>query len=182
MKFIEDLSREAISGATHDWTQHKAPGDGPAPVLSDGVHSLLASWAVAFFLPRGIRVYAAQDGLPIIPPPLDHHRRGFSRADVYSSDDLSETDGASESDESRWSKEEREARRRDVYLPRRERALRSQERERERRRERRKHAQRRRTGKRGVEWEVHFVSCTPTIWQPGARPRTYGEPMRRHVR
>lgn len=26
-------------------------------------------------------------------------------------------------------------------------------------------------------WDIHFVPATPTIWQLGARPRTYGEPV-----
>lgn len=169
-KFIEDLSRESIAGAQHDWSRREAQR-GPKPVLSDGIHSLLASWAVAFFLPRGIRVYAAQNGRRVIPPPMDHNRRGYSRADEYSSDDYSG------SEDSSWSEEEEEARRQDMYLPRRERALRSQERERERRRDRRRRALKKRIrGTMDGDWEIHFVSSTPTVWQPGARPRTYGEP------
>lgn len=75
--------------------------------------------------------------------------------------------------------EELEARRQDMYLPKRERNVRKSERERERRRTRsRKREAVKRLRKMGEgEWEVHFVSATPTIWTPGARPRTYGEPV-----
>lgn len=182
------------------------PSRGPIPVLSDTVHSLLASWAVAFFLPRGIRVYAAQDGKRVIPPPIEplgKSRRGYSRADEYS--DTAES--ASEDDDSDWWEDEEERRREDMYLPRRERGVRSSERMRERRRERRmdefeanKRKKNRNGGRmmRGLQagaggvyassgkssrgksggqgWEVHFVPSQPTLWQPGMRPRTYGEP------
>jgi hypothetical protein len=174
LRFIDDLSREALTGATHDFTRKSNLGRGPRPLLSDGVHSLLASWAVAFFAPRGIRVYAAQDGRRVVPPPIEpagRSRRGYSRADEYSDDAESAT-----SDDDWWSEEE-EARREEMYLPRREREIRSRERSRIRRRERRRRNYETLGKRSGGEWEVHFVCASPTIWQKGARPRTYGEPV-----
>jgi hypothetical protein len=162
------------------------------PVLTDGVHSLLASWAVAFFAPRGIRVYAAQDGKRAIPPPIESHNRalrGYSRADEFSDDALSE----SGSDEEDWYEDEQAMRRNDMYLPRMERHHRSRERMRERRMQKRlkKHEKMRlgrgkgtgsggakgSLGWKGGEWEVHFVPMQKTLWAPGMRPRTYGEPV-----
>lgn len=85
-----------------------------------------------------------------------------------------------------------------MYLPRRERNINSKERMRERRMRRRlseyeanrrrsKHGGSHRSGGRGGgaggvgvtkgDWEVHFVPAQATIWQPGMRPRTYGEPV-----
>ena len=194
-KFIDDLAKESVTKATHNWqTRNRGVlGQGPQPVLSDIVHSLLLSWAVAFFAPRGIRVYAAADGKRIIPLPLDpgSSRRGLSAADEWSDSD---SDTLMD-DESEWEEEERQARRHDMYLPRREREVRKSERARQRRREVRKRRERdvregnmSRSGWSGVgdvraakrgEWEVHFVAATPTIWTPGARPRTYGEPTAR---
>ncbi|EIW68753.1 hypothetical protein TREMEDRAFT_63211 [Tremella mesenterica DSM 1558] len=179
-RFITDLSQEALHSAQHDWAgrNRNALGRGPRPVLTDGVHSLLASWAVAFFAPRGIRVYAAQNGQRVIPPPIEPlSSRGISRASDYSSATSDE-----EESESGWG-EENEAKRRDMYLPRRERELRSRERARARRRERRRtmREEERRSYGEG-DWEVHFVHMTPTIWQAGARPRTYGEPVLRRRR
>lgn len=204
-RFISDLRREALTGASHgtyDYTAalHADPSrgaqraKGPTPQLNDTVHSLLASWAVAFFLPRGIRVYAAQDGKRVVPPPIEptgRNRRGYSRADEFS--DTAES--ASEDDDSEWWEDEEERRREDMYLPRRERGVRSAERMRERRMERRMRefeANKRKKrggggggrscaggkgGKKGEGWEVHFVPSVPTLWQPGMRPRTYGEPV-----
>ncbi|KAK1926418.1 hypothetical protein DB88DRAFT_164213 [Papiliotrema laurentii] len=188
-KFIEDLARESIQQATHDWSKRNKGvlGKGPRPVLTDAVHSLLLSWAVAFFAPRGIRVYAAADGKRIIPPPLDpgSSRRGYSAANEWSDSESDTLDGDSTyEDESR-------ARRDDMYLPRRERQIRRDERARMRRRERRRRREEMereggnsRAGwsgaggyQSGGEWEVHFVCATPTVWTPGARPRTYGEPV-----
>lgn len=171
------------------------------------MHSLLASWAVAFFLPRGIRVYAAQDGKRVIPPPIEPHgrsRRGYSRADEFS--DTAES--ASESDDSEWWSEEEQRRREDMWLPRRERNIRSKERMRERRMQKRlrefeanKNKYKRRgrgkgnghergmggsnasiaggggRGGRAPNWEIHFLPTQPTLWQPGMRPRMYGEPV-----
>ena len=190
-RFIDDLRREALA-ALHDpddYTHRKqpksAPGapKGPMPILTDGVHSLLASWHVAFFAPRGIRLYAAQDGKRAIPPPIESHNRalrGYSRADEFSDDALSE-DG---SDEEEWWEDEEEVRRNDMYLPRMERHHRSRERMRERRMQRRlKKHEKMRLGKngsmgwKGGEWEVHFVPMSRTLWAPGMRPRTYGEPV-----
>ena len=188
-KFVNDLSREALQNAPHDFARggrnaraiDRERYHGPSPILSDSVHSLLASWAVAFFAPRGIRVYAAQDGKRVVPSPIDPSstKRGYSRPDAYSDDD-----GLSDTDESdTWLEEESQARRDDVYLPRREREVRRDERARARRRERRRRrdmeveqrgmSRRRNSG----EWEVHFIAATPTVWIPGARPRTYGEPV-----
>ena len=186
-KFIDDLAKESLTQVTHNWgAQNRRPlGRGPKPVLSDSVHSLLASWTVAFFAPRGVRVYAAQDGRRVIPPPLDpgSTRRGLSRADEWSESSDSET-LRGDSDE-----EERQARRDDMYLPRREREVRRSERSRMRRRDKRRMLDeegrqgsswagggRGRAGRRDGDWEVHFVCATPTLWTPGARPRTYGEP------
>ena len=186
-RFIDDLARESLTGATHDFasrsrshsrrsrSRSQSTPRGPSPVLNDRVHSLLASWAVAFFAPRGIRVYAAQDGRRVIPTTLepDSHsnsrsnRHGHSRADEWSDED------------SEWSESDTEARREDAYLPRREREVRSEERARERRRERRRRdLDSVQMAVRG-EWEVHFVMAEPTLWTPGARPRTYGEPTLR---
>jgi hypothetical protein len=181
MRFVDDLAKEALSGATHDFTRKSNLGRGPKPVLSDGVHSLLTSWAVAFFAPRGIRVYAAQDGQRVVPPPLEppgRYRRGYSRADQWSDDAESAT-----SDDDSWWSEEEESRRNEMYLPRREGEIRSRERARLRRREKRRREYEglgRRKGEK--EWEVHFVAATPTLWQRGARPRTYGEPVIRSRR
>ncbi|KAL7424408.1 hypothetical protein Q5752_000090 [Cryptotrichosporon argae] len=184
-RFISDLSKEAITGAQHDFAARSlsvsrggsSGADGPRPVLSEAVHTLLASWAVAFFLPRGIRMHAAQNGQRVIPPSLDHDRSGKSRAWDYSSDDDSSPGDASELD-ALSDDEEEQARRNDMYLPRRERAYRARERERERRRRRRRRFNEERLRKKGAgEWEVHFASATPTVWQPGLRPRTYGEPV-----
>ena len=193
-KFIEDLARESITEATHDWTARNKGvlGRGPRPVLTDAVHSLLLSWAVAFFAPRGVRVYAAADGKRIVPPPIDpgSTRRGLSAADEWSDDDSDTLDGESAYED------ERSARRHDMYLPRREREIRRDERARLRRREQRRRREvmeregvNSRAGWSGVganltkgDWEVHFVCVQPTIWTPGARPRTYGEPVVRHRR
>ncbi|WVQ84010.1 hypothetical protein IAT38_006155 [Cryptococcus sp. DSM 104549] len=178
IKFIEDLSREALTGARHSFAR-QARGDhsGPDPVLSEGVHSLLASWAAAFFAPRGIRVYAAQDGRKVIPPPIEPppNKRGFSYASEWSDEESSDDDfGYGSEDE-----EERVARKDDMYLPRREREIRRNERARIRRRERRRQMREAEVqgGEKRGGWEVHFVPATPTIWVPGARPRTYGEPV-----
>lgn len=187
-RFIEDLARESVIEATHDWSKRNKGvlGKGPRPVLTDSVHSLLLSWAVAFFAPRGIKVYAASEGRRIIPPPLDpsSSRRGFSAANEWSDTETSTLDG-----ESTYEDEAR-ARRDDMYLPRREQQLRRDERARMKRRDRRRRREEMersgamsRTGWSGVggnatrgEWEVHFVCATPTVWTPGARPRVYGEP------
>ena len=194
-RFVEDLAREALQNAPHDWRHRDrnrlgGKGRGPEPVLSDGVHSLLASWAVAFFAPRGIRVYAAQDGKRVIPPPLDpaSNSRGYSRPDEFS-DEESELDNFQMGDDDDdWLFEETQARRDDAYLSRRERELRKDERARIRRREKKKnrdlHVERAGRGITGRkvtrgDWEVHFVAQTPTVWVPGARPRTYGEPINR---
>ncbi|ORX34395.1 hypothetical protein BD324DRAFT_583336 [Kockovaella imperatae] len=184
-KFVNDLAREALQNAPHNWARggrnEGTLGRGPAPVLSDAVHSLLASWAVAFFAPRGIRVYAAQDGKRVIPLPIDPSstKRGYSRPDEWSDEDgLSD-----EEDESDWAEEESRARRDDAYLPRREREVRRDERMRARRRDRRRRrdmeVESRRSSRRkdSGTWEVHFIAATPTIWVAGARPRTYGEPV-----
>jgi len=193
-RFIEDLSRESITQATHDWAARNKGvlGKGPRPVLTDSVHSLLLSWAVAFFAPRGIKIYAASGGKRIIPPPLDpgSSRRGFSAADEWSDSDSDTLAGDSSYED------ESSARRNDMYLPRRERQIRRDERARLRRRERRgrrdemeRSGASDRAGWSGVEgrqargeWEVHFVCAQPTLWQPGARPRTYGEPVVRRRR
>lgn len=176
LRFIDDLARESLQGATHDWASRNRGtlGRGPAPVLSDSVHSLLASWAVAFFFPRGIRVYAAQDGRRVVPPPVEplgRSARGTLRHDEWSSDGEGYT-------EDEYDEDETGARREEIYLPRRERELRRGERQRSRRRERRSREQEGlRRGRGGeAEWEVHFVYARPTLWTPGARPRTYGEP------
>lgn len=66
-----------------------------------------------------------------------------------------------------------------MYLPRRERELRKRERQRERRREKRARRKGQFMKDREGEWEVHFVCVNPTVWQKGARPRTYGEPVMR---
>jgi hypothetical protein len=151
------------------------------PTLTDGVHSLLASWAVAFFTPRGVRVYAAQDGRRVIPPPIETHNRalrGYSRPDEFSDDALSESD----SDDSEWWDDEQEMRRHDMYLPRMERHHRSRQRMRERRMQRRLRGhEEMRKGKgsfgwNGGDWDIHFVPCQRTLWEPGMRPRVYGEP------
>lgn len=194
MKFIEDLARESITQATHDWTARNKGvlGKGPRPVLTDSVQSLLLSWAVAFFAPRGIKVYAAAEGRRVIPPPMDpgSSRRGFSAADEWSDSETETLDGESTYED------EQVARRADMYLPRREKVIRRNERARMRRRERRRRREemeragaQSRAGWSGVganltkgEWEVHFVCSTPTLWTPGARPRTYGEPVVRHRR
>lgn len=190
-RFVEDLARESITEATHDWAKRNKGvlGRGPRPVLTNSVHSLLLSWAVAFFAPRGIKVYAASDGKRVIPPPLDpgSSRRGFSAANEWSDSESDTLDGESTYED------ESKARRDDMYLPRRERELRRDERARMRRRERRRRREEMerggmnsRAGWSGVggnlsrgEWEVHFVCSTPTVWTPGARPRTYGEPVNR---
>lgn len=176
---------------THNWgaADTNRLGRGPKPILSDGVHSLLASWAVAFFQPRGIKVYAAKDGRRVIPAPLDPvaSRRGFSRADEWSDDDDANggsysSDTLDDEEEEDYIEEEASARRNDMYLPRRERALRRKERDRQRRREIRRKRERRSNKKNGDvhgDWEIHFICTTPTIWSPGARPRTYGEPAMR---
>ena len=203
-RFIDDLAREALSSAFHDWfsththsishsrshrsrslsrvrTSRQTPSariPGPLPILTDSVHALLASWSVAYFAPRGIRIYAALDGRRVIPPPLelDASRHGSSRPDEWS-DEGSEW---SEEDEEEEEEDELMSRRQDMYLPRRERDMRRDERARERRRNRRRRdfENERTVGIRG-DWEVHFVCATPTIWTPGARPRTYGEPVLR---
>ncbi|WVQ97827.1 hypothetical protein IAU59_004942 [Kwoniella sp. CBS 9459] len=198
MKFIEDLSREALHGAQHALSRQVRGGQGmgPDPILSESVHSLLASWAVAFFAPRGIKVYAAQDGRKVLPPPVEPlpTKRGFSHAEEWS-DAGSVEDEADEyryahsswrneagfgfGDDSDAEEQERQARRMDMYLPRRERDFRKSERDRTRRRERRRRlrdAEIKKSERRG-DWEIHFVCATPTVWQQGARPRTYGEPV-----
>nr|ACZ81451.1 CND01640 [Kwoniella heveanensis] len=143
MKFIEDLSREALHGAQHALSRQVRGGQGlgPDPILSEAVHSLLASWAVAFFAPRGIKVYAAQDGRKVLPPPVEPlpTKRGFSHAEEWSDDDRSVEDEEDEyryahsswrdgsgpgpgfgfGDDSDAENEERQARRMDMYLPRR---------------------------------------------------------------
>ncbi|WVN84872.1 uncharacterized protein L203_100008 [Cryptococcus depauperatus CBS 7841] len=177
-RFIEDLSREALHGATHSLIrQARGEHTGPDPVLSDAVHSLLASWAVAFFAPRGVRVYAAHEGKKVIPPPVEPlaYKRGFSYASEWSDTESSSDDFGFGSEDD----EERVARKADIYLPKREREIRRNERRRTRRRERRKGLRdsELRNGERRGNWEIHFVPATPTIWQPGARPRTYGEPV-----
>ncbi|KIR29707.1 hypothetical protein I309_01192 [Cryptococcus deuterogattii LA55] len=179
MKFIEDLSREALHGASHSLTrQARGEHTGPDPLLSEAVHSLLASWAVAFFAPRGIRVYAAQNGKKIIPPPIEppHSKRGYSHASEWSDNESASDDDfgyGSEDDE------EREARKSDMYLPKREREIRRSERIRMRKWERRRRMRESelKNGEYRGAWEIHFVPATPTIWQRGARPRTYGEPV-----
>lgn len=179
MKFIEDLSREALHGASHSLTrQARGEHTGPDPLLSEAVHSLLASWAVAFFAPRGIRVYAAQNGKKIIPPPIEppHSKRGYSHASEWSDNESASDDDfgyGSEDDE------EREARKSDMYLPKREREIRRSERIRMRKWERRRRMRESelKNGEYRAAWEIHFVPATPTIWQRGARPRTYGEPV-----
>jgi hypothetical protein len=177
-RFIQDLCSEAVRSGHHDPRRGvNAPqfGKGPTPLLSDTVHTLLASWAVAFFNPRGIRIYAAQDGRKAIPPPIEPPslRHQYAAASDYSSD----TD-SSEADPDEWV-EEYERKRRDMYLPRLERELRQRERARERRRGKRSRRKGEVMREREGDWEVHFTCMTPTIWQPGARPRTYGEPMMR---
>lgn len=174
-KFLNDLRREALSTSV-PLKARQDFGKGPEPILSETVHSLLASWAVAFFSPRGISVYAARRGKRVVPPPVEppsRFLRGYSRADEYSDDALSEDSG----DESWWS-EENEHRAEDAYLPRREREIRSRERVRAYRQKRRERKYDRiGAGKpKDGDWEVHFVCMTPTLWQPNARPRTYGEP------
>ena len=137
-------------------------------------------------------MYAASDGKRILPPPLDpgSSRRGFSAADEWSDSDSDTLAGDS------MYEDESSARRNDMYLHRREREIRRDERARLRRRERRRRRDEMersgasgRAGWSGVaanqtrgEWEVHFVCAAPTVWQPGARPRTYGEPVVRHKR
>ncbi|WVR04437.1 hypothetical protein IAU60_001440 [Kwoniella sp. DSM 27419] len=176
-KFIEDLCREALHGAQHLLTRQVrgVAGLGPEPILSEAVHSLLASWAVAFFAPRGIKVYAAQDGHRVLPTPIEPlpTGRGLSHASEWSDAGSDDWDEYGISDE-----EEMHARRHDMYLPRRERDIRKSERDRVRRRERRRRIREAevRRGERRGDWEIHFVCATPTVWQPGARPRTYGEP------
>nr|XP_031861902.1 uncharacterized protein CI109_002731 [Kwoniella shandongensis]KAA5528974.1 hypothetical protein CI109_002731 [Kwoniella shandongensis] len=218
-KFITDLSRESLhstrTSLIHRHLHHHRDsssvlgdtGYGPEPILSDAVHSLLASWAVAFFAPRGIRVYAAQDGKKVIPPPVEPMttKRGFSHAEEWSDDESDYDDdddslyrshtrrrgrgggggrGSRPSHGSIWSgytseEEERQARHSDLHLPRLEREYRASERDRIRRREKRRRYREAevRRGERAGDWEIHFVCATPTIWTPGARPRTYGEPV-----
>ena len=190
-RFIVDLAREALTEVTHDFSastrtrtrtrtaSHNRTSDGrtrePLPVLTDAVHSLLASWAVAYFASRGVRVYATQDGRRVVPPPLEpfSSRQGSSRPDVWS-------DEEEEYEEEAQEEEEEEARRNDMYLPRLERDRRRGERARERRRERRlRDMESVSRGGRGRAWEVCFECMTPTLWTPGARPRAYGEPALR---
>jgi len=171
---IHDGSTSLSTSSRTHRTFHSNPSHrGPMPILTDRVHSLLASWAVAFFSPRGINVYAAQNGHRVIPPPLELYspRRGSSRPDAWSD----EEDVFSDLDED-GVEEEEEVRRGDAYLPRMERERRRGERERERRRERRVREMVSGRVTRG-DWEVHFVAAVPTLWTPGARPRTYGEPV-----
>ncbi|WWC59202.1 uncharacterized protein I303_101752 [Kwoniella dejecticola CBS 10117] len=208
-RFIEDLTKEALQTARHPLHLHArgGRGTGPEPVFTEVIHSLLASWAVAFFSPRGIKIYAVStmDGERILPAPIEppmskngyrhaeefsdeesdyddyipHHNHrytGYSPSnsrDLYGFEDLSEEE------------EEREAQKRNMYLPRIERQYRKSEREIIKRREKRRN---RREGelklmnKRIGNWEIHFVCSTPTIWQKGARPRGYGEPVIRLTR
>lgn len=176
-RFIEDLCSEALRSAYHTTNRGvNAPGfgRGPSPLLSDRVHTLLASWAVAFFNPRGIKLYAVQDGRKAIPPPIEPPslRHQYAAASDYSTDSESEADPDDLF-------EEHENKRKDIYLPRLERDLRKRERARERRRSKRARRKGEVMRERDGEWEVHFVCMNPTIWQPGARPRTYGEPVMR---
>lgn len=175
-RFIEDLAREAMQSAryTTRGVNERGFGRGPSPVLSDRVHTLLASWAVAFFAPRGIKIYAAQDGRRVIPPPIEpaNLRHQYSAASDYSTDTDSDADPDDFSDEF-------SAKRRDMYLPRQEREWRKKERARDRRRSKRARRKGEVMRDREGDWEVHFVCMTPTLWQPGARPRTYGEPVMR---
>ncbi|ODO03117.1 hypothetical protein I350_05962 [Cryptococcus amylolentus CBS 6273] len=180
MKFIEDLAREALSGARHSlMRQARGEHTGPDPLLSESVQSLLASWAVAFFAPRGIRVYAAKNGTKVVPPPIDPPgQRGYTLPSEWSDDDLSSEDDFGYGSEF---EEETEARKADMHLPKREREVRKNERLRIRRRERRRTF--RLSEVKGTEvrggWEVHFIPATPTLWQPGMRPQVYGEPKAR---
>nr|XP_019047448.1 hypothetical protein I302_04061 [Kwoniella bestiolae CBS 10118]OCF26378.1 hypothetical protein I302_04061 [Kwoniella bestiolae CBS 10118] len=183
-RFIDDLSKEALANARHPLHLHARGGRrlGPEPVLSEAVHSLLASWAVAFFSPRGIKIYAASEEKnerilppPIEPPPL---KRGYSHADEWSDEEYSSNNEYAFDDLSE-DEEEGHQRKRDMYLPRIERQWRKDERKVKRRREKRR---RMREGElRGSrivgDWEIHFICSTPTIWQQGARPRGYGEPV-----
>lgn len=177
--FIDGLSKEALTGAKHDWSRRSrdasAHRGGPQPQLSDAVHSLLSAWLVSYFAPRGIFIYAAKQGRRVPPPPLDRRMRhgvAVSRASEYSS-----------SSEDDHSSDDTVRRRDDMYLPRRERDLRRRQRERERRRERRlldrdrqeEDWGRRRSRDAEGEWEVHFSYREPTVWQPGAKARAYGE-------
>ena len=114
-------------------------------------------------------MYAAQDGRRVIPPPLEPYS---SRADEYSDEEEEYLNGE-DGDE-----EESTARRDDAYLPRMERDRRRAERARDRRRGRRERAMVSVSSLgRRMEWEVHFVCTTPTLWTPGARPRVYGDPV-----
>ncbi|WWD00322.1 hypothetical protein V866_007233 [Kwoniella sp. B9012] len=183
-RFIDDLSKEALTNARHPLHLHARGGRGmgPEPVLSEAVHSLLASWAVAFFSPRGIKIYAASEESnerilppPIEPPPL---KRGYSHADEWSDEEYSSNDEYNFDDLSE-DEEERYQRKKDMYLPRIERQWRKDERLIKRRREKRR---RLREGELRLSrvvgnWEIHFICSTPTIWQQGARPRGYGEPV-----
>ncbi|ORY26862.1 hypothetical protein BCR39DRAFT_497755 [Naematelia encephala] len=179
-RFINDLSTEALQSARHDWISRRPtiPGRGPNPSLSDAVHALIASWAVAFFAPRGIKIYAASGGSRVIPRPVEPplaSKRGHDRADEWS--DASST----LDDDDDEIRQEMEDRRADAHYPRVERIWRQNERERERRRARKRRGNERllggaRPGADG-DWEVCFVHSTPTLWTPGARPRTYGEPV-----
>jgi hypothetical protein len=176
--FIDDLSKEALSGARHNWSRSSnADGHrgGPQPQLTDGVHSLLSAWLVSFFAPRGVYVYAAKEGRRVPPPPLDRRMRhgvAQSRASDFSS-----------SDDDDYSSDNTYKRRDDMYLPRRERDLRRRQREKERRRERRMRDRdreeeewsRRRSSDAEGDWEVHFSYREPTVWQQDAKARAYGE-------
>lgn len=114
----------------------------------------------------------------VIPPPIEppHSKRGYSHASEWSDDETASDDDfgyGSEDDE------ERQARKGDMYLPKREREIRRSERIRMKKRERRRRMRESelKNGENREAWEIHFVPATPTIWQPGARPRTYGEPV-----
>ncbi|WWC67693.1 uncharacterized protein I206_101605 [Kwoniella pini CBS 10737] len=205
-KFINDLSKEAIkknynnslnsSTSTTTTTYLKGlkfKNNKKEPILNEIIHSLLASWSVGFFQPRGIKIIlvSSLNNKRILQNSIEPITQinGYRNAEEFSDEEsdfeqYNEFNNLSNDSE----EEEKEKEMEELYLPRIERKFRKEERNLIKRRLKKKqnlnnilNNNKNNQTKIG-NWEIHFICTTPTIWQKGARPRGYGEPVIRLTR